>query len=284
MPVPIIAQMTQGSQGSALPAGTLPMISVVTPCLNGAATLQETLDSVREQGHPRVEHIVVDAGSRDGTLEILASAPGITYISEPDEGLSDGLNKGIRMSHGDVIGWLNADDRYLPGALEAVGQAYLEHPDALWITGPCIIIGDDGREIRKPATAYKNFLLRRYTLSLYLTQNFISAPSTFITRAGLECAGEFSKRLTHSMDYDVWLRLAKLADPVIVRQPLAAFRMAEGSLSMSGFDKAFAEHRQVARVHGAGHPFAVAVNTGMSRLIVALYHVLAHLRRARRRD
>src|ERR1700737_4047233 len=119
--------MTGGGTSSELGAAELPTISIVTPCLNSAATLQQTLDSVRDQGYPVVQHIVVDAGSGDGTLDLLAAAPGIEYISEPDEGLSDGLNKGIRMSRGDLIGWLNADDVYLPGALQAVGRAYQEH-------------------------------------------------------------------------------------------------------------------------------------------------------------
>jgi glycosyltransferase involved in cell wall biosynthesis len=274
--------MKRGRTSSEAGAAEFPAISVVTPCLNSAATLQQTLDSVRDQGYPGVEHIVVDAVSGDGTLDLLAAAPGIQYISEPDRGLSDGLNKGIRMTHGDLIGWLNADDIYLPGALEAVSRAYQEHPDALWITGPCIIIGADGREIRRGATAYKNFLLHRYSFSLYLTQNFISAPATFITRAGLERVGLFDTDLRYSMDYDVWLRLARIADPIIAHQPLAAFRMHEGSLSMSGFHDAFAEHARVARHHGAGHPVPVRVNAGMSRLIVGVYRALALIRRARR--
>ena len=274
--------MNPGPGGADAGDAALPSISVVTPSLNSAATLQQTLDSVRDQAYPGVEHIVVDAGSRDGTLELLAAAPGIHYISEPDRGLSDGLNKGIRMSHGDMIGWLNADDLYLPGALRAVGRAYQEHPDALWITGPCIIIDADGREIRRAATAYKNFFLRRYRFSLYLTQNFISAPATFITRAGLEQVGLFDIDLRYSMDYDVWLRLARIADPVIANRPLAAFRMHEGSLSMSGFRSAFAEHAQIARHHGAGHAVSVRINAAMSRLIVAVYQVLALIRRVRR--
>src|ERR1700730_4107736 len=199
---------------------SLPTISVVTPCLNGGSTLSQTLASVREQGYLAVEHIVIDGGSTDGTLDLLAATDGISYVSAADHGLSDGLNKGLRLSHGDIVGWLNADDLYLPGALDAVARAYQAQPDALWITGPCVIIGADGGEIRRAATAYKNFFLRHYSYSLYLTQNYISSPATFITRAGLDRAGEFDIDLKYSMDYDVWLRLAKLADPLIVDRPL----------------------------------------------------------------
>jgi len=99
----------------------LPSFTIVTPCLNGAATLREALDSVREQAYPaEIEHVVVDGGSTDGTLEILeeqqqaAGEARLRYLSEPDRGLSDAVNKGIRMARGDVIGWLNADDVYQP--------------------------------------------------------------------------------------------------------------------------------------------------------------------------
>jgi hypothetical protein len=94
--------------------------------------------------------------------------------------------------------------------------------------------------------------------------------------------GLFDIDLKYSMDYDVWLRLARIADPIIADRPLAAFRMHEGSLSMSGFEDAFAEHARVARHHGAGHRVPVRVNGAMSRLIVAVYRVLALVRRVRR--
>src|SRR4029453_6680561 len=86
--------------------------SIVTPCLNAVKTLEATLESVAVQDYPLVEHIVVDGGSTDGTLALLRSRPDVRWISEPDEGLSDAVNKGIAMATGDLIGWLNADDLY----------------------------------------------------------------------------------------------------------------------------------------------------------------------------
>jgi GT2 family glycosyltransferase len=255
-----------------------PSITVVTPCLNARATLPETLASVRSQGYPRLEHVVVDGGSTDGTLELLREAAGVRFISEPDRGLSNALNKGIAMASGDVIGWLNADDVYLPGALEAVGEAFARQPAAEWATGRCLIIDSAGREIRGPIARYKDLLLRHYSYPALLTQNFVAAPSTFARRDALQRVGGFDERFSYSMDYDVWLALGRAGAPLILDRSLAAFRMAEGSLSMTGFERQFAEHALNAREHGAGHPLAVAANQVASRGIVLAYRLMRLVR------
>ncbi len=261
----------------------LPTITVVTPCLNAAATLPEALESVREQGYPRLEHVVVDGGSTDGTLELLEAAPGVRYVSEPDRGLYHAMNKGVRMATGEVIGWLNADDRYRPGALEAVGRAFARDPEARWATGRCRIVDGEGREIRRWVTAYKNAFLRRWSFPLYLTQNFVSAPATFMRREAFEAVGLFDESYRISGDYDLYLRLGRRFDPLIVDRELADFRMVEGTLSMSGFETQFREHAEQARRHGYGHPLPVAINRVASRLIVAAYRGMRSSRRRRER-
>lgn len=257
----------------------LPAITVVTPCLNAAGTIAEALESVRSQDYPRVEHLLIDGGSTDGTLEILGNAEGVRVISEPDGGRAEAVNKGVAMARGEVVGWLNADDRYEPGALRAVGEAFAGRPGAAWVTGYCRIIDGAGREIRRGVTAYKNAFLRRFSYRLYLTQNFVSDPATFVRRDVLLDAGPLDDRYAISHDYDLWLRVARHGDPVVLRRYLSSFRMVEGTLSMEGFERQFAEHAEVARRHGEGHPFAVAANALTSRLIVLVYRAL----RARRR-
>ena len=255
--------------------------SIVTPCLNGRATIADTLRSVRDQRYEPLEHIVVDGGSTDGTLELLEGAPGVRYISEPDRGLSDAVNKGVRMAQNDVVGWLNADDVYLPGALERVAEAFERRPDALWATGRCLIIDGEGNEIRRGVTRYKDTLLQRWSFPLHLTQNFVSAPSTFIRRPAFDVVGLFEERFKYSMDYDLWLRLGRISAPAVIDEPLAAFRMAEGSLSMTGFERQFQEHVQNAREHGGGHRAAVTANAAMSRAIVAAYRAMRAVRARR---
>ena len=123
---------------------SLPSITIVTAALNSERTIAETLRSVREQAYAgELEHVVVDGGSTDGTLEIVRAA-GLRFVSEPDRGLTDALNKGIAMARGEIVGSLNSDDTYLPGALARVGEAFAAHPEVEWVTGRCPIVDDRG--------------------------------------------------------------------------------------------------------------------------------------------
>jgi glycosyltransferase involved in cell wall biosynthesis len=252
----------------------LPSISVITPCLNAAATIEEALASVREQDYPRLEHVVVDGGSTDGTLEILTSAPGVRYVSEPDRGRPDAANKGVVLSSGEVVTWLNADDRYEPGALLAVGEALARLPEAAWATGYCRIIDGEGREIRRFVSRYKNLLLQHWSPGLYLTHNFVADPATFVRRWALERVGLLDERYRISHDYDLWLRVGRLGAPAVIPRDIAAFRMTEGTLSMASFEQQFREHAEVARRNGAGRRLPVAANAAISRLIVAAYRLM----------
>ena len=256
----------------------LPTISIITPCFNAAAFLERALKSVADQNYPAIEHIVIDGGSTDGTVEILERWPNIRWVSEPDEGLSDAVNKGVAMATGDIIGWLNADDWYLPGALRAIAGAAIAQPEAEWFTGRCPIVDNEGDEIRKPVTAYKNLLLRLYSLPLYLTQNFISCPATFIRRDAWLAVGDLDLNYRYSMDYDLFLRLARRGDPVILDRDLAVFMMEEGTKSMSGFEDQFEEHHRQALEHGVDHPVATAVNGAMSTTIISIYRGMRYLR------
>jgi glycosyltransferase involved in cell wall biosynthesis len=256
--------------------------TIVTPCLNAEATIDQALRSVRDQGYAPLEHVIVDGGSTDRTMEIVrAGGEHVRSISEPDRGLSDAMNKGIAMARNDVIGWLNADDLYLPGALHRVAAAFERRPDALWATGRCLIIDGSGEEIRRGVTRYKDALLRRWSFPLFLTQNFVSSPATFVRREAFGVVGGFEERFRYSMDYDVWLRLGRRSAPVVIDEPLACFRMAEGSLSMTGFERQFQEHAQNAREHGDGHAVPVAVNVAMSRAIVTAYRAMRRVRELR---
>ena len=261
---------------------SLPSITIVTPSFGSERTIAETLRSVREQDYDgELEHIVIDGGSTDGTIAIVRAA-GLRHVSEPDRGLTHALNKGIAMARGEIVGSLNSDDTYLPGALQRVGKAFAAHPEVEWVTGRCPIVDEHGTEIRRAVTAYKQAFLRRHSFGRHLVHNYVSAPATFVRREALEAVGGYDERFRYSADYDMWLKLGRRGEPIVLDVALATFRMAGESLSLTGFETQFAEHVVNAREHGAGHPLAVALNRAASRAIVAAYRARAAVAARRR--
>ena len=125
-------------------------ISIITPSLNQGKFIERTIQSVLQQNvNIPVEYIVVDGGSTDGTLDILQKySEKIKWISEPDRGQSDALNKGISMASGEIIGYLNSDDIYLPGTLQKVEDQFAMHPETNWVYGMAKMIDDNDEDIR----------------------------------------------------------------------------------------------------------------------------------------
>ena len=237
-------------RGNREPMSTLPTISVITPTFNQAPFIERTIRSVLDQQYPALEYIVMDGGSTDGTLDILKRYEGrLQWISEKDKGQADAINKGIIRSRGDIVAYLNSDDVYDPEALRTVGRHFASHPDVLWVTGKCMIIDAQDHEIRRCITAYKNFLLRRYSYSLLLVTNPISQPSTFWRRRVIEECGLFDRDQHFVMDYDYWLRIGKRFAPAVLDAYLAQFRVYATSKTSSSFLRSFREELEVAKKH-----------------------------------
>ncbi len=178
-----------------------PLISIITVVYNGAACLEETIKSVIEQDYDRIEYIVVDGGSTDGTLDIIqkyARAGHIAkYISEPDHGISDAFNKGISLSSGEIIGLINSDDRYLPGIMRHVAGAYSKFGAGSILHGN-IILDRGSKKIRirpRPQPA----------LWIYVDSPF-NHPATFIPKKVYERVGLYSTAYRFAMDYDFYAR------------------------------------------------------------------------------
>jgi len=226
-------------------AGT--KFSIVTPSFNQAAFIGRTLQSVRDQQVTGlVEHIVIDGGSADGTVEILKQqGDSIRMVSEPDQGMADALNKGFALGAGDIIGWLNSDDLYLPGTLQKVEHWFDSHPQTLWLYGHCHIVDEHGREIRKWITAYKRRSARKYSYNRLLGENFISQPAVFFRRTAILAAGPLDLTLPTAMDYDLWLRFAKLGEPGFIDDDLACFRVHPDSISSRGYKGQFEEQYRI---------------------------------------
>jgi glycosyltransferase involved in cell wall biosynthesis len=206
-------------------AATVPLISVITPTLNQGGTIEETIQSVASQDYPNFEHIVVDGGSTDRTLEILGKYPQLRWVSEPDRGQSDAINKGLRMSAGDILAYLNSDDVYRPGAFQAVADAFDAHPQNGVVVGDCHMI-DARSEIQG---LFRARVRRREDLLRYWewgTGFCIPQPAVFVRRELFGRAGGFREHLHLAMDYDMWLRLSAYTGFTVVSKTLAAFRVA----------------------------------------------------------
>jgi glycosyltransferase involved in cell wall biosynthesis len=194
------------------------LVSVITPCLNARDWLERCLDSVAAQTYPHVEHIVVDGASTDGTVELLRSRE-VRFISEPDSGQTNAINKGFRLARGDVLGWLNADDALRPDAVERVANAFRENPSAGWTYGRCRVERDGESELSLPPPRH----IRRTTLEF---GNLLTQPGFFLTRWALDKVGGLDESFDLAMDYDLWLRLADAPiPPAFVRGSLATYEI-----------------------------------------------------------
>ncbi|MEI7724383.1 MAG: glycosyltransferase family 2 protein [Bacteroidota bacterium] len=221
--------------------------SIVTPSFNQIGFIERTIESVlsQEVDFP-VEYLVVDGFSTDGTRDILRKySERISYLSEPDQGMQEALNKGFSMAKGDIIGWINSDDIYLPGTLQKAANFFHQHPECLWLYGNCRIIDEHDAEIRKWITAYKNRLSGKYSFERLLVDNFISQPTVFIRKHALKLVGAIDTGLPTAMDYDLWIRLAKLGPPGYINDDLACFRVHTKSISSINYKRQFEEQYRI---------------------------------------
>lgn len=184
------------------PGRELPLVSVVVPSYNRARFLRETIDSVLAQDYPHIECIVADGGSTDGTLAILESYGGLVrWWSEADGGPFNGVNRGWQESRGEILAWLNADDRWAPGAVTAAVRLLLEHPEVGVVYGHCGVIDVDGRF---------QWLIRAKPWSLERAvmhcDHIIDQPAAFVRRDAVERVGGMRRGWLH--DQDLWIRLA----------------------------------------------------------------------------
>lgn len=195
-------------------------LSVVTPSLNSARTIRETLESVARQDYPHVEHIVTDGGSTDGTLEIVKAFPRVRWVSEKDEGHYHAMNKGIQMATGEAVAILNADDCYCPGILSKVAAAFQSHPEWDALFGDFIFVDEAGREILRREEACWDPQIVRFGFGMALHQALFVRKTTY-DRLGLlrhkdfknACDMEFLMRMVrakcrvgHIREYVVFYR------------------------------------------------------------------------------
>ena len=208
-------------------AEDLPRITIVTPSYNQVAFLEQTILSVFEQDYPNLQYMVIDGGSTDGSVDIMRRYEKHLdlWISVPDEGQYHALQKGFSHAKGDLLGWLNSDDVYLPGALLNVGRAYSQHPGSC-IAGPVINFDmRSGKETLVPqfGITFEN-MVRFWELQYSWHQ-----PGFFFPRATYELVGGVDGSLNYLMDHDLTCRLLRHCQVEYVREPIARFRLHDSS-------------------------------------------------------
>ena len=194
-----------------MPQDTLPLVTIITPSFNQGKFIRETIESVLNQDYPNIEHIVVDGGSTDETLAILQEYSHLgerfRFVSEADRGQSHAVNKGLSMAKGEIIGWLNSDDTYQPGAVGKGIEMLQLHPEWAMVYGRAFTIDEAGQirnacEYVEPADYYKLF-----------HGCFICQPASFIGKTVFQQVGGVDETLSFCMDYDLWIRISK-AHPI----------------------------------------------------------------------
>lgn len=204
-----------------------PLISIITPSFNQGRFITETIQSVLSQHYQHVEYIVVDGGSRDGTVDVLRRyGDRLRWLSEPDRGQSHALNKGWRMARGEILGWLNSDDTYRSGAVQAIVEAFLLHPEVGGIYGDCDYMSATGAFLEKYETGPFD-----YETFLRTSRSPIPQPSMFIRRSVYEQIGPVDESLRLVMDWEYWLRVGMHYPILYLPQTLATYRVHGSSKS-----------------------------------------------------
>ena len=216
-----------------------PLVTIVTPSYNQGQFLRDTIESVLSQDYTPLEYLVIDGGSTDQTLEVLKSYGNrFFWVSEKDDGQADAVNKGWRMARGDILGWLNSDDIYLPGAVSTAVAALQAHPDVAAVYGEGYHIDKEGIVLGRYPT--EPFNRNRLGEICYICQ-----PTVFFRRSVLEAVSFLDKRLQYCMDYDLWFRIGKSYVMANLPDYLACTRLHPETKTLGQRAKA---HREILKV------------------------------------
>jgi glycosyltransferase involved in cell wall biosynthesis len=223
-----------------------PRITVITPSFNHARFLKQCINSVLEQGHHNLQHLVLDGGSTDHTLDILRGyGDRIVWKSQPDRGQSHAVNSGLRSADGEIIGWLNSDDYYLPGAFARVIECFRQHPAAAMVYGRALMVNERGDTMRE----YPTFPLTRDDLR---RKCYVCQPTVFLRRSMLEDVGLLNERLDVCLDYDWWLRIGRTHELAFCDHVLAASRHYAATKTAARRLRALVEAGYLMREHFGG--------------------------------
>lgn len=226
----------------------LPRITIVTPSFNQALYLEEAIRSVLAQDYPNLEYVIRDGGSSDGSVDIIRRYEGQlnSWVSEPDGGPAQAINRGLDGGSGDFCGWLNADDVYLPGTLHAVAEAFARRPDAALIYGEGWYIDETGRRI-EPC----RFVRRRFDRRYLVNRDPILQPAAFWRRSLWQSTGPLDESLRWVFDWEWFIRAHARGTFHYLPRDLALYRVQPAALTRTGGLARQLEHGAVTRRYGA---------------------------------
>ncbi|MEX2410677.1 MAG: glycosyltransferase family 2 protein [Candidatus Paceibacterota bacterium] len=215
-------------------------VTIITPSFNQGHFIEETLLSIKNQDYPKIEHIVIDGGSTDNTVDVLKKYEkkyNLRWLSEPDEGQSDAINKGVKMADGDIIGWLNSDDVYLfIDSISNIVKTFKEDESADIIFGNLAFINKKNEILR-----IYNYQKFNYSKLIKYRYN-LGQPSVFFRKKILK-ENQINEALDYAMDYDLWLRLGKKYNFKHLNKAIAGFRVYSEAKSGSANDEKFRKER-----------------------------------------
>jgi glycosyltransferase involved in cell wall biosynthesis len=195
------------------------LVSIVTPSFNQAAYLEQTIRSVLGQDHHQLEYIIVDGGSTDGSVDIIKTYGNqlAWWVSERDSGQAEAINKGMKRARGEIVAWLNSDDTYMPGAIEAAVRTFAAHPQAAMVYGNMLAIDERSR-------ATNSLRYRQLSLEDLLCFQIIGQPAVFMRRTAFESAGALDPSFHFLLDHQLWIKLARQGEIVHVNETWASAR------------------------------------------------------------
>lgn len=217
------------------------LVSVITPSFNQARYLEETIHSVLDQQGVELEYIIIDGGSTDGSREIIEKyAPLLAgWVSEKDRGQTDAINKGFARARGDILAWLNSDDTYEPGAIQAAVEYLTAHPQTGLVYGDAHYIDEHSRIIGRFPAAQTDYRKLR--------QGYVHIPqqAAFFRAELWRKVGPLDPDFFFAMDYDLWVRLAAISQVDYVPKLWANFRLHADAKTISADDRCWPEMLKV---------------------------------------